>query len=348
MRQRGIAILVVLTLLTLVVLAGLLANLPATDPRSRMAAESATALADARSSLVAWALSHPNRPGRLPLPDRNGDGNYDDRSDCVSTGLNDSHLLGRLPIRGEINSGGGTNCTSARTFGPETVGADATGERLWYAVSRHLVHDGSAMTPDFPIVVPSLLDDLNDWLTVTDRDGNVIDAQVAFVVIAPNVTVGAQTRSSAAPDADNFLDAVNDGTPQFAANYDDDRHFVRATNLVSLTGSDLFNDQLVFSSASDFLAPLIDYALSQTVTALQTFHTANGTFPDAAPADDGVCVAGTSDGRLPTAAGDCIGAVILPAWLDPAWVPEIGYTRNDPDLATLTILQNGLTRQVTP
>lgn len=66
-------------------------------------AVTAKALADAKSALIAWSVTAyagsggQTTPGLLPFPDRNRDGNYDGKGDCVTFGLNPSHLLGRLP-----------------------------------------------------------------------------------------------------------------------------------------------------------------------------------------------------------------------------------------------------------
>ena len=58
---------------------------------------SSAALAEARQALTSWAVNHPYNPGTLPMPDRNGDGNYDGDADCFNGVINNNLLLGMLP-----------------------------------------------------------------------------------------------------------------------------------------------------------------------------------------------------------------------------------------------------------
>lgn len=98
-------------------------------------------LSEAKSALIAWAVSHPNSPGMMPWPDRNtdldfdGDSAYDGKSDCVTSSFQSSYLLGQLPWRAQSNP-----CVTPHT-GLGADYRDAQGNRLWYAVSRNLVRD---------------------------------------------------------------------------------------------------------------------------------------------------------------------------------------------------------------
>jgi hypothetical protein len=109
-RQRGVALLATLGLGLLLGTALLLNrfNHLVANGNSREAA-TARSLAEAKRALIAWAVTvpsvggRPTTPGLLPFPDRNRDGNYDGKGDCVTFGLNDSHLLGRLPWAGDVS-----------------------------------------------------------------------------------------------------------------------------------------------------------------------------------------------------------------------------------------------------
>ena len=135
-------------------------------------------------------------PGLLPFPDRNRDGNYDGKGDCVTYGLNDSHLLGRLPWAGDANP--------CPRMGLNIDLRDGAGERLWYAVSRNLLvrGRGGAVNPgmgqagraEFP------------WIRLRNARGEVVTesgggepAAIAAVIIAPGATLAGQDRSRAAP-----------------------------------------------------------------------------------------------------------------------------------------------------
>ena len=204
------------------------------------------------------------------------------------------------------------------------------------------------MVPNSPVVVPSLLTNPNDWLEVTDLAGNVIAGQVAFVLVAPGIAIDGQNRSAAAPNAAEFLDAVFAGTSQFAANHDADLSFVKAPDLSALPDSEAFNDLVDFTTAGELLEPLIRLALARISSGLRVYHGANGSFPDAADSPDGECDAGTTNGFLPTSPGSCGTAISLEAWLDPDWVPEIGYERVGADSARLTVLATAQVSEVTP
>ena len=131
-RQRGVAL---LALIALIAMLGIGLVLEALSTRSQNSAAreriSREVLAQAKADLIAWSVSHPTEPGRLPWPDRNADGNYDGQSDCVTSGFNNAHLLGRFPQAGDA-----APCDVV-PFGD--FAADGYGEPLWYAVSRNLL-----------------------------------------------------------------------------------------------------------------------------------------------------------------------------------------------------------------
>lgn len=159
------------------------------------------ALTEAKAAVIGWSVSHPNLPGSMPFPDRNGDGNYDGNSDCYTGTFNYSFLLGQLPWLGQTNP-----CTALPLTGFGVDVRDGSGNRLWYAVSRNLVHDYQTGTD--PIINPGIITSPTyNWMTVYDKRGNLISNRVAVVIIAPGAIVGAQDRSAAAPNASEYLDS---------------------------------------------------------------------------------------------------------------------------------------------
>jgi hypothetical protein len=85
----------------------------------------AAALVQARDALIGRAASDSNRPGELPCPDVNNDGQSALSTICAN------HLVGRLPWR------------TLRL--PDL--RDGYGERLWYALSDNFHATGSTTTP---------------------------------------------------------------------------------------------------------------------------------------------------------------------------------------------------------
>lgn len=239
-------------------------------------------LGEAKAALIAWAVSHPSHPGQMPYPDRNGDGNYDGYSDCFATNVSFSYsfLLGRLPLRGLDPNCNNHGITVSAALGEDF--RDGTGEPLWYAVSKNLVHDYNG-TGSNPIINPSIANIATDWIEVVDRNGNVISNRVAAVIIAPGTSVGAQDRSSAAPDAREYLDRIvrtSDGVP--FKNYSlpplEANQFIMGEDIRRVGANDTvfqkpyyFNDKLVFITADELLAALEVRAANELKNALLNY-----------------------------------------------------------------------------
>ena len=113
-RQTGAALLVFTALLVLISASVLLDQLSnRTSLNIDRERKTTAALAEARDALVGWSVSHSQEPGRLPWPDRNGDGSYDGSADCFAGGVSVGLLLGRFPYAGDS-----TPCST------EPLGAD--------------------------------------------------------------------------------------------------------------------------------------------------------------------------------------------------------------------------------
>lgn len=111
-RQRGAALLIMLTLIVLAASYTLLKRVNAQKPEIVRAADTTRALGQAKAALMGYALRSPVRPGELPCPDYDLDGQSDL---CQENGT--YVTLGRLPWV---------------TLGTADL-RDASGEQLWYA-----------------------------------------------------------------------------------------------------------------------------------------------------------------------------------------------------------------------
>lgn len=306
--QRGAALLLLMALL----LAGAAAFFVASGAGEQRVLgridQDAAALAHARDLILGHALANPRRPGELSFPDRRADGNHDGNGDCIPTWANvdPSHLLGQLPAFVEQGCG-----PDRPAFGLAL--RDGGGERLWYAVSRHLLYPA-------PVLNTAVA---GQWLEVHSVHGVM---QAAFVVFAPGPTVGAQQRSAGAA-ADAYLDGIElDGTAHH--NGDGDTRFVIAPR------QDDFNDRLLVVSRRQYLDALAGRVARTLRVALENHRAVHGDYPHAALAG-GACSAGLADGFFPIGPGNCAAAPITPAWFASDWVGITHYTRLAPSLARL-------------
>ncbi len=159
-RQRGVALLVLITVILLAASYTLLKKLNAGIPDIVRHVDSAKVLGEAKAALIGYALRSQIRPGALPCPDNNLDpeGNDGLSDACVeNAGL---VVAGRLPWR---------------TLGLADL-RDSAGERLWY--------------------VPAIEFDGNTAINSDSNASLVVDAspQIAAVIIAPGAATDGQAR----------------------------------------------------------------------------------------------------------------------------------------------------------
>lgn len=289
-KQSGATLILVAFIIGLVATVYLLKTYDPVKLRAEQDEKTYLALNVAKQTLIAWSAVHLNRPGQMPFPDRNADGNYDGVSDCNSPASTFSYnfLLGQLPVYRQDNP-----CTAPQVgIGGDIL--DAQGNRLWYAVSRNLVHkyEGTATPPLDPIINPSVINSPTyPWLVVKDRKGNVISNRVAVVIIAPGNALSEQNRTGAAPNANQFLDNFNIGTTNYSnANYDlPNEDFVIGQDSRDVTDADTsvtkpyhFNDKLVFITIDELMAAITNRASSEASKLLNQYRAKNGQFPYAA------------------------------------------------------------------
>lgn len=274
--------------------------LKAYDPdRLRIEQDKKTYLAlnEAKQALIAWAVNNTANPGQMPFPDRNGDGNYDGRSDCPSpvSPFSYSLLIGQLPIYGQTNP-----CVSPQTGLGINV-KDGSGNALMYAVSRNLVHKYDAPTSN-PIINPSIITSPNyPWMKVLDANGAPVSNRVAAVIIAPSAAIGVQNRTGAA-SVDNYLDTFKIDSVTFSnSNYvTADEDFV-----INRKDEDV-NDRLVYITIDELMYALEKRVLEEAKNKLTAFYQANNYYPFAAglglTANQNQCVQGNYRGLLPVVA----------------------------------------------
>jgi hypothetical protein len=281
--------------------------------------KTAAALAEAKAALIGYAASDANKPGSLPCPDANNDG----QSGLADySGANCVAPVGRLPWK---------------TLGLPDL-RDGAGERLWYAVSPNFAANAST----------ALNASVNGQITVRTANGTIVydgtgpSAAVA-VIIAPGAplarqgqalpqnrscTAGVDCDSSdvcitpspftATPKCDprNYLDVV--------VSLEDNADFqASATNgfimgpvravanpnqaivndmFAVISPGDLFSvvKKRVFSEMKGTLLPQAGGCSSPPTTGLVGFAAANSYFPWAATTEGGASVANTNTGFLPS------------------------------------------------
>ncbi|MDI1363167.1 hypothetical protein [Methylotenera sp.] len=296
-KQKGAVLIFIAFILGLGAAVYVLKTYNADAARARQDEKTYKALNDAKVALIAWAVSHPNTPGLMPYPDRNGDGNYDDTSDCYASNVNfaPSFTIGRLPL---FKSD--PNCVNAKntvTSGLAGDFRDGSGERLWYEVSQNLLHDyknNGDPAGTSPIINPSIVNTpTNGWFVVVDRSGKVLSDRVAAVIIAPGAPVGDQDRSSGIADANQYLDKIVMASGKTYKNY---TYYDSAIPLLKqefIVGDDLrlvskddptyknqtvepyyFNDKLIYITIDELIAALSSRAAAEAKAQLLNYKKA--------------------------------------------------------------------------
>jgi hypothetical protein len=281
-RQRGFVAILTLVLLVLGSLYAIVGGLSTAATEARLHREDANALVlqQAKEALTARAAFDLNRPGSLPCPDRDNDGEAD-----LLFGTNCPSYVGRLPWK---------------TLGLPDL-RDASGERLWYALSQNFT-DSSAF---------AINSDTQGTLSVP---GMAPTGGVVAIVFAPGTVVGAQLRTGpggASPDSPcawgvdqncriaNYLEGQNASVD---TTYEQSPRCERA----DCPGNIPFNDQLAIITHADLFAivePVVARRIAKEIVPKLTDEPAatgyferwglalygdkrRGFFPFAAPYDD--------------------------------------------------------------
>lgn len=296
LRQRGFALIAMIALAAIVTafLIALGLNRSQAELLNEREDRNMTALRQAKAALIAYAASEqwqntggatPFQPGALPCPDLDNNGVAEDHEFPQNPCNLPKERVGRFPWK---------------TVGAEDL-RDASGERLWYAVSANFLKN----TPAYRNVINS---DTQGQLTVT---GAAPAVNVVAVLFAPGEIVQNETRVPTNPatynDPVNFLEQFNNVT------YDVFTSVARPIETL--------NDRLLVVTQADLMAavePVVAANLERDVKPfLNTYASASqwGRFPFPAqwnapsPGTSGsgtnrspmtfVGVPGTSNGLLP-------------------------------------------------
>jgi hypothetical protein len=326
-RQKGAVLILMAFILGLGAAAYLLKTFDAASLQAKQDAKTYQALKDAKAALIAWAVSHPNTPGLMPYPDRNGDGNYDDASDCYASNVNftSNFTLGRLPLfKSDPNCVNAKNTVSS---GLSDDLRDGTGERLWYEVSRNLLHDyknnGGNSNGTSPVINPSVVNSpAYPWFVVRDRNGAVISNRVAAVIIAPGSPSATQDRSGGIANANQYLDKIvmANGTQYQNYGYQDPatnpiQEFIVGDDFRNVAKNDptyknqsiepyYYNDKLIYITIDELMAALEKRVAAEVKVAVLNYKQSTGYMPYAAMIGghkNYSCVVGKLSGALPIA-----------------------------------------------
>ena len=262
-RQRGIALLILLAIISMAIIFALVAGLNKNAGELARARDQKTyaALAQAKAALIAYAVtygddpSHADRvPGFLPCPDL-GTSTYEGQAalSCPLSGPSSLvSVIGRLPWR---------------TLGLDAL-KDGSGECLWYAVSGTYKNNPNGVSTNTS--TSNMMNwDTNGQFKVVDSNGNTLagsspDNQAVAVIFAPGAALSGQSRTPAAgtPNcggnyiASSYLESAKDGnnivrnnstlvSPSSPPNVADTSTFIAGTT------SDTFNDKLVYITRAD-------------------------------------------------------------------------------------------------
>lgn len=195
------------------------------------------AMRDAREALISYAVLYGDYygpggagPGHLPCPDTNRSGT--ENVPCNGT------TLGRLPESIVLPSG------DVFVLSDYLSGID---QQIWYAVSP-------AFRRNSPGVVNTTT---TGSFTVDGR------TDIAAVLIAPGEDMYFQSRPNS--NSSNYLEAGNDGGPDFVSNNPADPNN--------------FNDRVLAIAASDIRSPVSARLAEQIKIQLDTYFAVNGSYP---------------------------------------------------------------------
>jgi hypothetical protein len=287
--QGGIALIALLSILGVIGLFYFVKGISASQIRTDRDATDIAALKQAKEALIGYAVNRAittaaaPRPGDLPCPDTNNDGDKESSCGNASGTTGQSQRLGRLPWR---------------TLGLPDL-RDSAGEGLWYAVSNSF-KENTRRNP--------LNSETPGTITLRDESGSVIfDASgstgVVAVVIAPGAPLTGQDRSAPGVNtASNYLEtALGEDNSSFTDG--GTNGFIQGP--VRAAGDVILNDRLLAITRDEIMAAIGVRVAREVLICLTEYGLANQErYPWAAPLNSAFApsyadVANARFGRVP-------------------------------------------------
>ncbi len=269
-KQRGISVLLIIFILSIGAISYLGISLNANSAKIERDRQTNNALAEAKAALIAYAMAVDTtpgacttncpRPGDLPCPDTNDDGNAEASCGNAAGTTQQANRLGRLPWR-TLNL-------------PEL--RDGNGEHLWYAVSSNFKRN-TRFSP--------LNTDTNGTITIRGFSGNVLnDATNNAGVVAVILSVGkpitrqdglSQNRTGAnINNPTHYLDnALGEDNAAFVDSGADG--FISGP-IQDVNGNQILNDRLVTISHDEIFAGIEKRVAADVANALMDYYCGSG------------------------------------------------------------------------
>lgn len=269
-KQRGMVLIMLVFIVGLAATGYLLHALNPASMRAERDKKTAAALAEAKAALIGYAAgvnlnsgicgTNCPRPGDLPCPDTDNDGDADSSCGNAAGTTGQSSRLGRLPWK---------------TLGLPDL-RDGSGERLWYAVSNRYKKNARYRP---------LNSDTLATITLRDSTGNIINdgsstTGLSAVIIAPGAPLVrqdalVQDRSSLNEDlASHYLDI---------AFGEDNQNFIDGTtngfiagSVKAADGGVILNDRIVAISNDEMLKVMETRVLAEVENSLLDYYCGMG------------------------------------------------------------------------
>jgi hypothetical protein len=309
--ESGYAIVATVIIIALVISTYLLTAFQAGGIRNQQNRATAVALALAKEALIGRAAADPNRPGSLPCPDLDNDGQLQSTGELFG---NCSTIIGRLPWR---------------TLGLPDL-RDGNGERLWYAVSSNF----------FDATGVSINDATIGTLSVA---GAAPVNNVAAIVFSPGAPLSNQARDTASHqnDVNNYLEGTNAGggpvfTTQYPNNaFNDQLLAIAVPDLMRIVTRRVANE--ITASLNTYFAP--NALLPTPAAAADGGCQANRTATECSPSGSAV-----APGRVPRNVTVGTWPALLKdvgTWFDTSWRTSVSYSVAPDCTTTPACVPNG-------
>ena len=288
--QCGMALFMLVFILVLATTGYMLKSLDSVGVKNERDKKTAIALVEAKTAVLAYAASQnliPSgpcgtncpRPGDLPCPDTNNDGNAEPSCGNAAGTTGQANRLGRLPWR---------------DLGLSDL-RDGYGERLWYAVSNPYKFN----TRFRPLNSGTL-----GTITLRDSNGNFIfngaNNGLAAVIISPGANLIRQDAISQVRDGanqnipSNYLDiALSEDNQNFI---DGNPNGFIMGPVKDAAGRTIVNDQILTISRDEMNQAISPRVLAEVRNSLSSYYSAAGapSFPRPANFNDVNCLGNTN------------------------------------------------------